>query len=139
LPRVTTHVTPQESVTCPSVMRKALDGGREVVLPYLTQRRHVVRARSMHQADVRSKQQRAAMDPTRFDDFTKVLATATSRRQALKAIAATTMGGMLGLSGIGKVFATAPAHTRHFRFARCERLKRCHRGPLLDERARLAL
>jgi hypothetical protein len=48
------------------------------------------------------------MEPTRFDDFTKVLATPTSRRQALKAIAATTMGGMLGLSGMGKVFAAAP-------------------------------
>ena len=48
------------------------------------------------------------MDSTRFDDFTKVLATATSRRQALKAIADTVMGGMLGLSGIGKVFAAAP-------------------------------
>ena len=48
------------------------------------------------------------MEPTRFDDFTKVLASTTSRRQALKAIAATTMGGMLGLSGIGKVFAAAP-------------------------------
>ena len=48
------------------------------------------------------------MDPRRFDELTKVLATPTSRREALKAIAATTMGGMLGLSGIGKVFAAAP-------------------------------
>ena len=45
------------------------------------------------------------MDSTKFDDLTKVLATSTSRRQALKAIAATTVGGILGLSGIGNVFA----------------------------------
>src|ERR687886_2660259 len=89
-------------------MRKALDGGREAVLPYLTRRRHVVRARATRQADVRSEQERAAMDPTRFDAFTKLLATPTSRRQALTALAATTMSGMLGLSGMGKVFAAAP-------------------------------
>ena len=45
------------------------------------------------------------MEPTRFDDLTKALAAATSRRQALKTIAATTLGGILGLSGIGNVFA----------------------------------
>ena len=44
------------------------------------------------------------MKPSRFDDLTKALATATSRRQALKAIAATTLGGILGLSGIETVF-----------------------------------
>ena len=45
------------------------------------------------------------MDPTKFDELTKALATSTSRRQALKTIAATTIGGILGLSGIGNVFA----------------------------------
>jgi hypothetical protein len=45
------------------------------------------------------------MESSRFDDLAKTLATATSRRQALKAIAATTLGSFLGLSGIGNVFA----------------------------------
>nr|HET6905097.1 hypothetical protein [Ktedonobacteraceae bacterium] len=45
------------------------------------------------------------MNPTTFDDLTKALATSTSRRQALKAIAATTIGGILALSGIGTVLA----------------------------------
>ena len=44
------------------------------------------------------------MEPSRFDDLTKALATATSRRQAFKTIAATTLGGILGLSGIRTVF-----------------------------------
>ncbi len=37
------------------------------------------------------------MDPSRFDELTKALATATSRRQTLKTIAAATLGGILGL------------------------------------------
>ena len=45
------------------------------------------------------------MYSTKFDDLTKALATSTSRRQALKTIAATTVGSFLGLSGIGTVFA----------------------------------
>ena len=45
------------------------------------------------------------MEPTKFDDLTKALATSTSRRQALKTIAATTLGGLLGLSGLGTAFA----------------------------------
>ena len=44
------------------------------------------------------------MESSRFDQLTKALATATSRRQALKAIGAT-MGGILGLSGTGIAFA----------------------------------
>ncbi len=44
------------------------------------------------------------MDPSRFDDFTKSLARSTSRRQALKAFAAT-LGGLLGLGGVGTAFA----------------------------------
>lgn len=38
------------------------------------------------------------MDSSRFDDLTKALATATSRRQALKTLAATTLGGIRGRS-----------------------------------------
>jgi hypothetical protein len=45
------------------------------------------------------------MESNFFDEFTKSLATATSRRQALKTIAATTLGGILGLSRIGEAFA----------------------------------
>ena len=45
------------------------------------------------------------MEPSRFDELTKALATATSRRQALKTIAATTLGGILGLAGVGSAFA----------------------------------
>ncbi len=44
------------------------------------------------------------MEPSRFDDLTKALATSTSRRQALKAIAAT-LGGVFGLGGISTAFA----------------------------------
>lgn len=45
------------------------------------------------------------LNPSRFDELTKVLATATSRRQALKTIAATTLGSLLGLGGLGTAFA----------------------------------
>src|SRR5436309_2755964 len=44
------------------------------------------------------------MEPSRFDNLTKALATSTSRRQALKAVGAT-LGGALGLSRIGIAFA----------------------------------
>lgn len=49
--------------------------------------------------------ERTEMDPTKFDALTKALATSTSRRQALKTIAATTIGSILGLGGIGTAFA----------------------------------
>src|SRR5205085_10161919 len=52
-----------------------------------------------------SRKDGGEMEPFRFDDLTKALATSTSRRQALKALAATTLGSFLGLSGIGNVFA----------------------------------
>ena len=45
------------------------------------------------------------MDSTRFDDLTKGLATSPSRRAALKTIAATAIGSILGLTGIGTAFA----------------------------------
>jgi hypothetical protein len=41
------------------------------------------------------------MDSTRFDEFTKALAKRTSRRQTLKTLAATTVGGIFGLSWVG--------------------------------------
>jgi hypothetical protein len=44
------------------------------------------------------------MKPSKFDELTKALATATSRRQALKAIGAA-VGGALGFSRIGIAFA----------------------------------
>src|ERR1700736_372198 len=46
------------------------------------------------------------MDPTRFDELTKSLATKTSRRQALKTFAATALGGMLAFTGIRDAFAS---------------------------------
>jgi len=45
------------------------------------------------------------MEPSRFDDLTKALATPTSRRQALKTLVASTVGSLLALSGLGNVFA----------------------------------
>ena len=48
------------------------------------------------------------MDSTKFDELTKVLATGISRREALKTIAATTLGSILGLGGIGTAFADPP-------------------------------
>ena len=52
------------------------------------------------------------MEPTRFDELTKVLATPTSRRQALKAIAATALGGLFVRldSGIALASISACAH-----------------------------
>src|SRR5436189_251518 len=50
------------------------------------------------------------MEPTKFDNLTKALATSTSRRQALKTIAATTLGGILGLSGLGTAFGATTCH-----------------------------
>src|SRR5258706_15123270 len=45
------------------------------------------------------------MDPRKFDELTKTLATNTSRRQALKTILASVVGGALGLSGINAALA----------------------------------
>ncbi len=50
------------------------------------------------------------MDSSRFDELTKALVTSTSRRQALKTIAATTLGGILGLSGLGTAFGATTCH-----------------------------
>lgn len=46
------------------------------------------------------------MDPSRFDDLTKALATGTSRRQALKTIAAAALGSLLSLGGIDAALAS---------------------------------
>src|SRR5207253_159284 len=51
------------------------------------------------------EKEQTEMEPSKFDELTKALATATSRRQALKTIAATTLGSILGLAGIGTAFA----------------------------------
>jgi hypothetical protein len=45
------------------------------------------------------------MTTERFDDLTKALATSTSRRAAFKTIAATIVGSILGLGGIGTASA----------------------------------
>ena len=50
------------------------------------------------------------MGPSKFDELTKLLATSTSRRQALKAITATTIGGVLSLGGIGTAFGASKCH-----------------------------
>src|SRR5690348_11604460 len=50
------------------------------------------------------------MNPSTFEDFTKALASSASRRQALKTIAATTLGGILGLGGIGTAFGAPKCH-----------------------------
>jgi hypothetical protein len=70
-----------------------------------------------------SRKDRRDMEPSRFDELTKALATSTSRRQALKTIAATTLAGLLGLSGIGTAFAKCKpnGHT-------CSKDKHCCSG-----------
>ncbi len=45
------------------------------------------------------------MDSSRFDEFTKALASSISRRQALKSIAATVIGGIFGLGRASDVLA----------------------------------
>lgn len=45
------------------------------------------------------------MNPTSFDEFTKALATAVSRRQSLKILVATAAGGLLWLNPLGPAFA----------------------------------
>ena len=45
------------------------------------------------------------MDPTKFDELTKSLATPTSRRQAVKTLAASAFGSILAFSGLDRVFA----------------------------------
>jgi hypothetical protein len=50
------------------------------------------------------------MESSKFDELTKALATPTSRRQAFKTIAATMLGSMLGLAGIGTALAAPKCH-----------------------------
>jgi hypothetical protein len=61
------------------------------------------------------------MEPSKFDELTKTLATSTSRRQALKTIAATTLGGLLALAGIGTAFR----NNCRSMGAKCEHTKQC--------------
>jgi hypothetical protein len=65
------------------------------------------------------------MDPTTFDDLTKALATSTSRRQALKTIAAATIGGILGLGGIGTALGAPKCHRQG---TGCDTTSQCCKG-----------
>ena len=47
------------------------------------------------------------MDPTKFDQFTKVLANSTSRRRALKGFVVATVGGLFGLGTLQKTSTVA--------------------------------
>ena len=53
------------------------------------------------------------MEPSKFDELTKALASATSRRQALKAITVTIFGSIAGLGGIGTAFAKCKSEGMH--------------------------
>lgn len=64
------------------------------------------------------------MNDSRFDELTKALASSTSRRQALKALAATTAGAILSLSGLDTAFAR---HCRTFG-AQCSSNAECCSG-----------
>jgi len=44
------------------------------------------------------------MNPSNFDELTKALASSTSRRQALRLIVTTSVGGLLGIGGISTAF-----------------------------------
>src|SRR5256885_1885154 len=57
-----------------------------------------------------SRKDEKEMEPSRFDELIKALATATSRRQALKTIAATTIGSILGLGRLGTAFGASKCH-----------------------------
>ncbi len=46
------------------------------------------------------------MESSRFDELTKALATTTSRRQMLKTLAASVVGGILGLGRADLALAT---------------------------------
>ncbi len=72
------------------------------------------------------------MDSSRFDEFTKILVNGTSRRQALKTIAATVVGGVFGLSRAGEALAS---HCRHLGHT-CEHNTECCSGFCHDGRCR---
>jgi hypothetical protein len=48
------------------------------------------------------------MDPHRFDDLTRALATTPSRRQFLKTLAGGAAGGLLAFLGVGEAAAAPP-------------------------------
>ena len=51
------------------------------------------------------------MQPSNFDELTKALASSTSRRQALRVIVTTSVGGLLGLTSISTAFGkNSPCH-----------------------------
>ncbi|HEY4032384.1 MAG TPA: hypothetical protein VGL94_00280 [Ktedonobacteraceae bacterium] len=47
------------------------------------------------------------MASSNFDELTRALANSTSRRQTIKAIFASTLGGMLAFSGLGTALAVS--------------------------------
>ena len=53
------------------------------------------------------KKEETAMDPTKFDQFTKVLANSTSRRRALKGFVVATVGGLFSLGTLQKISTVA--------------------------------
>ena len=54
------------------------------------------------------------MESTRFDRLTKTLAGATSRRQALKALAVAAVGGAIGVRTAGTAYAAGNSNCAHF-------------------------
>ena len=54
------------------------------------------------------------MEPNRFDQLTKTLASSTSRRQALKALAVATTGGILGWRATGTAGAASNSACAHW-------------------------
>jgi len=65
------------------------------------------------------------MDSSKFDELTRALASTTSRRQALKTLAASTLGGIFTFSGLGRAFAREKHCERGETncFGRCVNLK----------------
>src|SRR5258708_35402067 len=55
------------------------------------------------------------MDSRKFDELTKILATNTSRRQALKTILASVVSGAFGLGGINEALAKPACYNIHHR------------------------
>ncbi len=51
------------------------------------------------------------MASSNFDELTRVLASSTSRRQTIKAIFASTLGGVLAFGGLGTALAVACGKT----------------------------
>ncbi len=68
------------------------------------------------------------MDSQRFDDLSRTLATARSRRGALKTLAGGALGGLLGLVGVREAAAACRAPKKPCEKGRQCCTKRCKRG-----------